>query len=210
MRVALWQDRTVLTVAGLVGLSLAALLILLPVYRGTRLRAHNELVARSLAPVPVDTELLALVSRVDPRSGLSLQPYFVPEKTQPTGLASVYAVLSQGGTPRHWLVVFRDDIPCSICRDVLAASLYTSGDLSVEQVFFLTEPLGADGTPVSMTGFLNQFVGRSPKVELALATNIDGVSGATKSCAGLVWGMNTARAWLLANVGRTCCRQDRP
>lgn len=210
MRVALLQDRLILSIAGLVGLSLAVLLVLLPVYRGARLRARNELVSRSLAPVPEDTELLALVSRVDPRPGLFLQSYYVPEKTQPTGLASVYTVLGQSGTPRHWLVVFRYDIPCSVCRDVLAISLHSSGDLSVEQALFLTEPLGADGAPVPMASFLNQFIGRSSKVEFALATNIDGVTGATKSCEGMVWGVNTARAWLLAHVGQTCCRQDRP
>lgn len=210
MRVAFWQDRLVLSVAGLICFSLAVFLLLLPVYRSAQLRTRNDIVARSLTPVPADTSLLALVGKVDPRPGLSLALYYAPEKTQPTGIVSVHAVLGQDDMPNHWLVVFRYDITCAICRDVLAASVHSSGDLSVEHVYYLTEPLGGDGTPVPMDGFLNQFTGRPARTELVLNGNIDGVTGATKSSEGLVIGLNLARTWLLANVGQTCCRQERP
>ena len=52
------------------------------------------------------------------------------------------------------------------------------------------------GERVDTARFLRQFAGRSVATELALESNVDGISGATFSAGGLVEQLNTAAAWV--------------
>lgn len=102
----------------------------------------------------------------------------------------------RGGLAVYRLVLFRHDIACSVCRDVLAAALY-DGDSLVQ--IFLLDDWEVRGERVDTAQFLRQFAGRPLATELALEANVDGISGATFSTGGLVEQLNTAAAWVRAH-----------
>ena len=80
-----------------------------------------------------------------------------------------------------------------MCRDVLAGAVFAE-DGSVERVFVL-DAWEVGGKAVDPTPLLVQLRGREA---FKLGKNVDGISGATYSSAGLVQQLNHARQWIEA------------
>ena len=51
------------------------------------------------------------------------------------------------GEATYWLVVFRHDIECAVCRNVLAGAVFTE-DSTVESIFVIDEWEMVDPTPL--------------------------------------------------------------
>lgn len=154
----------------------------------------RQLQPKPLVPAPSLEDLLARVSQAVSDSTLQLQQVWAAEPEPTSGLVAAYEVV-RGGPAVYRLVVFRHDIACSVCRDVLAAALY-DGDALVQ--IFLLDDWEVRGERVDTARFLRQFAGRSLATELALEANLDGISGATFSTGGLVEQLNAAAAWVRA------------
>ena len=149
---------------------------------------------RPFVPAPSPEDLLAQVSQVVSDSTLQLQQVWAAEPEPTSGLVADYKVVRSDQVV-YRLVMFRHDIACSVCRDVLAAALYdTEGDALVQ--ILLLDYWEVRGERVNTARFLRQFAGRSVATELALESNVDGISGATFSTGGLVEQLNTAAAWV--------------
>ena len=154
----------------------------------------RQLQPKPLVPVPSSEDLLAQVSQVAADSTLQLQPVWAAEPEPASGLVAAYQVV-RGDQAVYRLVVFRYDIACSVCRDVLAAALY-EGDALVQVL--LLDYWEVRGERVDTVRFLRQFAGRPVAEELAIEANVDGISGATFSAGGLVEQLNMAAAWVRA------------
>ena len=154
----------------------------------------RSLQPKPLVPVPSPEELMAQVSQAVADSVLQLQPVWAAEPEPASGLVAAYQVL-RGDQATYRLVVFRYDIACSVCRDVLAAALYDAAGDALVQVFLLDD-WEVRGERVDTARFLRQFAGRSVAEELAIGADVDGISGATFSVGGLVEQLNTAAAWV--------------
>ena len=152
----------------------------------------RQLQPKPLVPAPSLEDLLARVSQAVSDSTLQLQQVWAAEPEPTSGLVAAYEVV-RGGPAVYRLVVFRHDIACSVCRDVLAAALY-DGDALVQ--IFLLDDWEVRGERVDTARFLRQFAGRPLATELALEANVDGISGATFSTGGLVEQLNAAAAWV--------------
>ena len=98
-------------------------------------------------------------------------------------------------------------VPAPSLEDLLAHVTQVASDttLQLQQVWAAesepTSGLVADyqvvrGERINTVPFLRQFVGRSMATELALESNVDGISGATFSAGGFVEQLNTAAAWV--------------
>ncbi len=155
----------------------------------------QQLKPKPLVPAPSLEDLLAQVSQAVSDSTLQLQQVWAAEPEPTSGLVADYKVV-RGGLAVYRLVLFRHDIACSVCRDVLAAALY-DGDSLVQ--IFLLDDWEVRGERVDTAQFLRQFAGRPLATELALEANVDGISGATFSTGGLVEQLNTAAAWVRAH-----------
>ncbi|MDE2744049.1 MAG: FMN-binding protein [Gemmatimonadota bacterium] len=145
-------------------------------------------------PAPSLDDLLAQVHQVVSDSTLQLQKVWAAEPEPTSGLVADYRVV-RGNQVVYRLVMFRHDIACSVCRDVLAAALYDAGGDALVQILLL-DYWEVRGERVNTTRFLHQFAGRSVATELTLESNVDGISGATFSAGGLVEQLNTAAAWV--------------
>ena len=154
----------------------------------------RQLQPKPLVPVPAPENLLAQVSQVVADSTLQLQQVWVAEPDPTSGLVAYYTVV-RGGLLVYRLVVFRHDIACSVCRDVLAAALYDAEGDALVQILLLDD-WEVCGERVNTARFLRQFAGRSVATELALESNVDGISGATFSAGGLVEQLNMAAMWV--------------
>ena len=152
----------------------------------------RQLQPKPFVPAPSPEVLLAQVSHVVSDSTLQLQPVWAAEPEPTSGLVADYQVM-RGDEAVYRLVLFRYDIACRVCRDVLAAALYEGDTLA--QILLLDE-WEVRGERVDTARFLRQFAGRSVAEELALESNVDGISGATFSTGGLVEQLNTAAAWV--------------
>ena len=152
----------------------------------------RQLQPKPLVPAPSPEALLAQVSQAVSDSTLQLQQVWAAEPEPTSGLVADYTVV-RGDQAVYRLVIFRHDIACSVCRDVLAAALY-EGDALVQTL--LLDYWEVRGERVPTARFLRQFVGRSVATELALESNVDGISGATFSSGGLVEQLNRAAAWV--------------
>lgn len=155
----------------------------------------QQLKPKPLVPAPSLEDLLARVSQAVSDSTVQLQQVWAAEPEPTSGLVADYKVV-RGGLAVYRLVLFRHDIACSVCRDVLAAALY-DGDSLVQ--IFLLDDWEVRGERVDTAQFLRQFAGRPLATELALEANVDGISGATFSTGGLVEQLNTAAAWVRAH-----------
>ena len=154
----------------------------------------RQLEPKPFVPAPSLEDLLAQVSQVAADSTLQLQQVWAAEPEPTSGLVADYQVM-RGDQVVYRLVVFRYDIACGVCRDVLAAALYDAeGDALVQTL--LLDYWEVRGERVDTARFLSQFAGRSVATELALESNVDGISGATFSAGGLVEQLNTAAAWV--------------
>ena len=154
----------------------------------------RQLQPKPSVPAPSREDLLAQVSQVVSDSTLQLQPVWAAEPEPTSGLVADYNVV-RGDQTVYRLVLFRHDIACSLCRDVLAAALYDAGGDALVQILLL-DYWEVRGERVDTARFLLQFAGRSVATELALEFNVDGISGATFSAGGLVEQLNTAAAWV--------------
>ena len=154
----------------------------------------RQLQPAPLVPAPSSEALLAQVSQAVSDSTLQLQQVWAAEPEPTSGLVADYKVM-RGDEAVYRLVLFRYDIACSVCRDVLAAALYDAEGDALVQTLLLDE-WEVRGERVDTARFLRQFAGRSVAEELALESNVDGISGATFSTGGLVEQLNTAAAWV--------------
>ena len=154
----------------------------------------RQLQPKPLVPAPSPEDLLAHVSQVVSDSTLQLQPVWAAEPEPTSGLVAAYQVV-RGDQAVYRLVVFRHDIACSVCRDVLAAALYDAEGDALVQILLL-DSWEVRGERVDTARFLRQFAGRSVAEKLAIEANVDGISGATFSAGGLVEQLNTAAAWM--------------
>ena len=154
----------------------------------------RQLQPKPFVPAPSPEDLLAQVSQVVSDSTLQLQQVWAAEPEPTSGLVADYRVM-RGDQTVHRLVLFRHDIACSVCRDVLAAALYDAGGAALVQILLL-DYWEVRGERVNTARFLRQFAGRSVATELAIEFNVDGISGATFSAGGLVEQLNTAAAWV--------------
>ncbi|MDE2735387.1 MAG: FMN-binding protein [Gemmatimonadota bacterium] len=154
----------------------------------------RRLQPKPFVPVPSPEDLLAQVSQVVSDSTLQLQPVWAAEPEPTSGLVADYNVVRRDQTV-YRLVLFRHDIACSVCRDVLAAALYDAEGDTLVQILLL-DYWEVRGERVDTARFLLQFAGRSVASELALEFNVDGISGATFSAGGLVEQLNKAAAWV--------------
>ena len=154
----------------------------------------RQLQPKPLVPAPSPEDLLAQVSQVVADSTLQLQQVWTAEPEPTSGLVADYKVM-RGDQAVYRLVLFRYDIACSVCRDVLAAALYDAEGDALVQVLLL-DHWEVRGERVHTAWFLRQFAGRSVETELALESNVDGISGATFSTGGLVEQLNTAATWV--------------
>lgn len=154
----------------------------------------RQLQPKPLVPVPAPENLLAQVSQVVADSTLQLQQVWVAEPEPTSGLVADYRIV-RGGQVVYRLVVFRHDIACSVCRDVLAAALYDAEGDALVQILLLDD-WEVRGERVDTARFLRQFAGRSVATELAIEANVDGISGATFSAGGLVEQLNMAAMWV--------------
>ena len=154
----------------------------------------QQLQPKPLVPAPSLEDLLAQVRQVVSDSTLQLQPVWAAEPEPTAGLVAAYQVV-RGDQVAYRLVVFRYDIACSVCRDVLAAALYDAEGDALVQVLLL-DYWEVRGERVDTARFLRQFAGRPVAEELAIEANVDGISGATFSAGGLVEQLNRAAAWV--------------
>ena len=149
---------------------------------------------KPLVPAPSLEDMLAQVSHVVSDSTLQLQQVWVAEPEPTSGIVADYQVV-RGDQAVYRLVLFRHDIACSVCRDVLAAALYDAeGDALVQILLF--DYWEVRGEWINTARFLRQFAGRPVATELAIGANVDGISGATFSARGLVEQLNMAAAWV--------------
>ena len=176
------------------------LVVLLPTFflLASRYQSIDERVRllqpKPFVPAPSSEDLLVQVSQVASDSTLQLQQVWAAEPEPTSGLVADYTVL-RGDQAVYRLVMFRYDIACSVCRDVLAAALYDAEGDALVQILLL-DYWEVRGERVDTARFLRQFAGRSVATELALESNVDGISGATFSAGGLVEQLNTATAWV--------------
>ena len=116
-------------------------------------------------------------------------PEYSPVRESRSGVVRSYQLRHKDTTYR--LVIFRHDITCAVCRDVLAGAVFAE-DGTVEHVFVLDE-WEVEGKAVDPTPLLAQLRGREM---FRLGENVDGISGATYSSTGLVRQLNHARQWI--------------
>ncbi|MCY4602795.1 MAG: hypothetical protein OXE49_01070 [Gemmatimonadetes bacterium] len=154
----------------------------------------RQLQPKPLVPAPSSEDLLAQVSQVASDSTLQLHQVWAAEPEPTSGLLAAYQVV-RGDQAVYRLVLFRHDIACIVCRDVLAAALYDAEGDALVQVLLLDD-WEVRGERVDTVRFLRQLAGRPVATELALESNVDGISGATFSAGGLVEQLNTAAAWV--------------
>ena len=166
----------------------------------------RQLQPKPLVPAPSREDLLAQVSQVAADSTLQLQQVWAAEPEPTSGLVADYNVVC-GDQTVYRLVLFRHDIACSVCRDVLAAALYDAEGDALVQILLL-DYWEIRGERINTAPFLRQFVGRSVGTELALESNVDGISGATFSAGGLVEQLNTAAAWIQEQPLETLANEE--
>ena len=154
----------------------------------------RQLQPKPLVPAPSPEDMLAQVSQAVSDSTLQLQQVWAAAPEPTSGLVAAYQVV-RGDQAVYRLVIFRHDIACSVCRDVLAAALYDAEGDALVQIFLL-DAWEVRGERVDTARFLRQFAGRSVAEKLALESNVDGISGATFSAGGLVEQLNTAAMWV--------------
>lgn len=172
----------------LYGVSVAFLGVLVWLYPG-----EAERIAVARAPtwqaVPDVEQLAEQVALLGDTQAIEWLPEYSPVREPRSGVVRSYRL--RHGEATYRLVVFRHDIACPVCRDVLAGAVFAE-DGTVKRVFVLDE-WEVEGKAVDPTPLLAQLRGR--KV-FKLGENVDGISGATYSSAGLVRQLNHARQWI--------------
>lgn len=168
--------------------SLAFLGVLVWLYPG---EAERIATARgpTWQPVPDVGQLAEQVAFLGDTQEIEWLSEYGPMREPRSGVVRSYRLRHGGDTYR--LVIFRHDIACSVCRDVLAGAVFAE-DGTVVRVFVLDE-WEVEGEAVDPTPLLVQLRGREI---FRLDENVDGISGATYSSTGLVQQLNHARQWI--------------
>lgn len=168
--------------------SLAGIGVLVGLYRG---EAERIAAARGSTwqPVPDVEQLAEEVAFLGNGQAIEWQSEYSPVREPRSGVVRSYRLRHAKETYR--LVVFRHDIACPVCRDVLAGAVFAE-DGTVEHIFVLDE-WEVEGKAVDPTPLLAQLRGRAA---FRLGENVDGISGATYSSRGLVKQLNHARQWI--------------
>ena len=183
------RNPTILIFSGLILVLVPALLLLAYQYADS----HRQ--PPPFVPTPDQGRLLELVQqKVSIKAGAVLKPVYTVAPDPVTGITAVYDI-DHEGVPLYRMIVFRHDIACSTCRDVLAAGLYDIRADTLVQVLLL-DPWEVRGEPVETRSFLEQFVGESAQTTFHLGRDVDGISGATFSSTGLVERLNEAATWI--------------
>ena len=169
-------------------ISLAFLGVLVWLYPG---EAERIAAARgpTWQPVPDAAQLAEQVAFLGDAQAIEWLPEYSPVREPRSGVVRSYRL--RHGEATYRLVVFRHDIACTVCRDVLAGAVFTE-DGTIERVFVLDE-WEVEGRAVDPTPLLAQLRGREM---FRLGENVDGISGATYSSTGLVQQLNHARQWI--------------
>lgn len=170
--------------------SLAFLGVLVWLYPG---EAERIAAARGSTwqPVPDVEKLAEQVAFLGDTQEIEWLPEYSPVREPRSGVVRSYRL--RHGEAIYRLLVFRHDIACSVCRDILAGAVLAA-DGTVERVFILNE-WEVEGKVVDPTPLLAQLRGREM---FRLGENVDGISGATYSSTGLVHQLNHARQWIRA------------
>ena len=155
-------ERTDPLLVGLVGLGLVLLPLIVwlaeayPSYEERIRRAGGP---RPIVPVPEEEMVKRQVRQEAPvTAGLSWRVVYAPDEAPRTGIVRGYD-LEEAGHPVYSLIVFRHDIACEICRDVVGGVLYEWATDSWVRVF-LFEPFERKGVVVDAGPFLSQFEGQ--------------------------------------------------
>ncbi len=80
------------------------------------------------------------------------------------------------------------DVICEVCSDV--HFVYTMNEKGVYRDIVLVAPFELYGKPIDATDFIAQFRGKSLHDRFKPGSNVDVISGATKSCIKLIEGLN--------------------
>jgi hypothetical protein len=103
-----------------------------------------------------------------------------------TGRETLYLGMDQDGRMLLARFVFKD-IMCDVCRDVHYA--YTLDAKGIIRHIALVLPFELYGTPMDASPFINQFIGRRFDEELVPGTNVDIITGATRSSTVFIEGL---------------------
>ena len=139
--------------------------------------------------VPDTDKLAEQVAFLGDAQAIQWLSEYSPVREPRSGVVRSYRLRHAEETYR--LVVFRHDIACGVCRDVLAGAVFAE-DGTVERVFVL-DGWEVEGKAVDPKPLLAQLRGREM---FRLGKNVDGISGATYSSRGLVQQLNHARRWV--------------
>ena len=102
------------------------------------------------------------------------------------GRETLYLGVDQDGRMLLVRFVFKD-IMCDVCTDVHYA--YTLDAKGIIRHIALVLPLELRGTPMDASPFINQFIGRRFDGELVPGTNVDIITGATRSSTVFIEGL---------------------
>ena len=163
------------------------------VLMGLRGEAERIAAARGSTwqPVPDVEQLAEQVAFLGDAQAIEWQTEYSLVQEPRSGVVRSYRL--RHGEATYRLVIFRHDIACPVCRDVLAGAVFAEGG-TVKRVFVL-DVWEVEGKAVDPTPLLAQLRGREA---FKLGKNVDGISGATYSSAGLVRQLNHARQWIEA------------
>ena len=102
------------------------------------------------------------------------------------GRETLYLGMDQDGSMLLARFVFKD-IMCDVCSDVHYA--YTLDAKGIITHIALVLPFELYGTPMDASPFINQFIGRRFDEELVPGTNVDLITGATRSSTVFIEGL---------------------
>ena len=103
-----------------------------------------------------------------------------------TGRETLYLGMNPDGSMLLARFVFKD-VMCDVCTDVHYA--YTIDAKGRIRHIALVLPFELRGTPIDASPFINQFIGRRFDEELVPGTNVDIISGATRSSTVFIDGL---------------------
>jgi len=103
-----------------------------------------------------------------------------------TGRETLYLGMDSEGRMLLARFVFKD-VMCGVCTDVHYA--YTLDAKGIIRHIALVLPFELSGTPMDASPFINQFIGRRFDEDLVPGTNVDIISGATKSSTVFIDGL---------------------
>ena len=183
------RDPTILIFSGFILALVPALLFLMNQY------ADSHRASPPFVLAPDRGQLLELVQqRASIGEEVTLKPVYTATPEPATGIVTVYD-LEHEREELYRLIVFRHDIACSTCRDILAAGLYDIQADTLIQVFLL-DPWEVREGPVDTRSFLEQFIGKPAQTVFQLGKGVDGITGATLSTIGLIAQLNEAATWI--------------